>query len=180
MGFRQGAVLFATCFFLGVEFVNFNIDQRLLFQPLTQKSLDDAYFYYATFFNAPIAVRALLHSVMGVGILALIAKLHQWDESAVFFDGTSLGLFMASFIVYMSVVVPGLRTVVTPNELETEEIRQEAVTVLAAGNTLIVFCLVGILALQGGQEWARRSEAQLLAAVEAQEKEASLDEKKKQ
>ena len=33
----------------------------------------------------------LLHGVAAVGILSLIAKLHQWDESAMFFDGTSLG-----------------------------------------------------------------------------------------
>ena len=29
--------------------------------------------------------------MMGVGILALIGKLHKWDESAMFFDGGSLG-----------------------------------------------------------------------------------------
>jgi hypothetical protein len=28
---------------------------------------------------------------MGVGILGLVAKLHKYDESAIFFDGSSLG-----------------------------------------------------------------------------------------
>jgi hypothetical protein len=28
---------------------------------------------------------------MGIGLLALVGKLHKWDDSAVFFDGTSLG-----------------------------------------------------------------------------------------
>lgn len=87
---------------------------------------------------------------------------------------------MAAFVVYMSVVVPGLRTIVTPVAGETEELRREAVRVLAAGNTLIVFCLVGVLALQGGQEWAKRAEARLIAAAEALEKKQVEDEKKKQ
>jgi hypothetical protein len=28
---------------------------------------------------------------MGVGIIALLSKLHKWDESAMFFDGSSIG-----------------------------------------------------------------------------------------
>ena len=28
---------------------------------------------------------------MGFGILGLVAKLQKWDESALFFDGSSLG-----------------------------------------------------------------------------------------
>ncbi|EJD48001.1 Shr3 amino acid permease chaperone [Auricularia subglabra TFB-10046 SS5] len=180
MGFRQGAVLFATCFFLGVQFVNFNTDYRLLFAPLEEQTFSDAFGYYSTFFNAPIGVRALLHSVIGVGIIGLLGKIHKWDESAMFFDGTSLALFMFGFIVYMSVVLPGLRTVVTPTETETEELRREAVRVLAAGNTLIVLCLVGVLALQGGQEWARRTEARLKAALEREESEKEAAAKKDQ
>lgn len=29
--------------------------------------------------------------MMGVGVVGLISKVHKWDESAVFFDGSSLG-----------------------------------------------------------------------------------------
>lgn len=29
--------------------------------------------------------------MVGVGIIGIISKLHQWDESAQFFDGSSLG-----------------------------------------------------------------------------------------
>jgi hypothetical protein len=28
----------------------------------------------------------------GVGIIGLISKLHKWDDSAMFFDGSCLGL----------------------------------------------------------------------------------------
>jgi hypothetical protein len=31
--------------------------------------------------------------LVGVGLIGLVAKLHKWDESALFFDGTCLGAF---------------------------------------------------------------------------------------
>ena len=67
------------------------VDARVLFVPLTDRATDDALAFYATFYRAPGAVKALLHAVMGMGILGLVGKLHRWDESAMFFDGTSLG-----------------------------------------------------------------------------------------
>lgn len=39
-----------------------------------------------------VCLQNLLHGVAAVGILSLIAKLHKWDESAMFFDGSSLGM----------------------------------------------------------------------------------------
>lgn len=33
-----------------------------------------------------------MHGVMGVLILSIIAKLSKWDESAMYFDGGSLGM----------------------------------------------------------------------------------------
>lgn len=39
--------------------------------------------------------QALLHGVMGVGIIGLVGKIHKWDESAMFFDGSSLGTYMS-------------------------------------------------------------------------------------
>lgn len=36
--------------------------------------------------------QALLHGMVGVGIIGIISKLHQWDEGAKFFDGSSLGM----------------------------------------------------------------------------------------
>ena len=35
--------------------------------------------------------QALLHGLIGIGIVAIITKIHRWDESAMFFDGGSLG-----------------------------------------------------------------------------------------
>jgi hypothetical protein len=79
-----------------------------LHQELTEEIVEDGFQFYATFFNAPPAIKvgiplravmsggcsssqAVLHGFMGVGILGLVAKLHKYDESAIFFDGSSLG-----------------------------------------------------------------------------------------
>ena len=35
--------------------------------------------------------QALIHGLMGIGVAAIVAKIHRWDESAMFFDGGSLG-----------------------------------------------------------------------------------------
>jgi len=55
---------------------------------------------------------------------------------------------MFGVLLYMTVVIPGLRTVCTPIEGETRAVQVEALRVLAAGNTLIAACLGLVLALQ--------------------------------
>lgn len=70
-------------------------------------------------------------------------------------------------MLYTTVVIPGIRTVADPIEEETRQDQTEALRVLAAGNTLIVICLGLVIALQAGQEWARRTEAKALADAAA-------------
>ncbi|ETW78944.1 hypothetical protein HETIRDRAFT_420137 [Heterobasidion irregulare TC 32-1] len=175
MGFRQAAVLSSVSFFLGVLFICFNVDYRVLHTQLTDEVVGDAFQFYATFFNAPPAIKALLHAMMGIGILALVGKLHKWDESAVFFDGCSLGAFVFGIAVYTTVTIPSLRTIVDPVVgIDTRDDQIEAVRVLSAGNTILVVLLGAILVMQGGQEYAKRVEARELAKVLAAEN-ASVD-----
>ncbi len=118
------------------------------------------------------SVQALLHALIGIGILGMVSKLHKWDESAMFFDGSSLGTFppitpvlpfglltvqksippIAAYVfgvaVYITVTIPALRTIVTPIKEETREVQLEALSVLSAGNLIIVACLLGVLLLQ--------------------------------
>ncbi|KIJ55386.1 hypothetical protein M422DRAFT_23983 [Sphaerobolus stellatus SS14] len=180
MGFRQAAVLSAVSFFLGVLFICFNIDQKLLFQTLTEQSIGDGFQFYTTFYNAPLAVKGLMHAMIGLGILGLVGKLHAWDESAIFFDGSSLALYVFGVIIYSSVTIGGLRTIVYPSEEDTEETRIEALRVLSAGNTLIILCLVGVLLLQGGQEYARRIQLREVQKAAEKEKVVVEEEKKTQ
>ncbi|KAI6164449.1 Shr3 amino acid permease chaperone [Pisolithus thermaeus] len=171
MGFRQGAVLASCSFFLGVLFICFFVDYRILHQPLTDDIIEDGFQFYATFFNAPPAIKALLHGFIGVGILGLVAKLHAWSDSAVLFDGSSLAAYVFAVAVYLSVTIPSLRTIVTPAEVDARADRIEAMRVLAAGNTIMMVVLGAILVLQGGQEYARRLELKELASAEKAEKE---------
>ncbi|TFL01887.1 Shr3 amino acid permease chaperone, partial [Pterulicium gracile] len=156
MGFKQAAVLAPISFFLGVLFICFNIDHKLLFTDHTDEAIADGFHFYTTFFNAPPAIKALLHGLVAVGILSLVAKLHTWSESAMLFDGTSLIAYVFGVVMYLSVVIPSLRTIATPLAEETAEVRLEAMTVLSAANVLIILCLCAILMLQAGQAYAHR------------------------
>ncbi|KAJ6625023.1 Shr3 amino acid permease chaperone [Mycena sp. CBHHK59/15] len=171
MGFRQAAVLGPVCFFLGVLFICFNIDHHVLWGAHTAETVADGFQFYTTFFNAPPAIKAMLHGMIGVVLIGLVAKLHTWDDSAMFFDGSSLVVVVFGLAVYLTVTVPTLRTIVTPAEVDTEQDRMEAMGVLSAGNIIIMFCLGLVLLLQGGQEYARRMDAR---EAEGKQKEAAV------
>ncbi|OCH91023.1 hypothetical protein OBBRIDRAFT_775931 [Obba rivulosa] len=180
MGFRQAAVLSAVSFFLGVLFICLNVDYRVLFTPLTEPVIRDGLEFYATFYQSPPAIKArpaLLHAVMGVGIIGLVGKLHRWDETAMFFDGSSLAAYVFSVAVYLAVGVPASRAIATPLEEHTREDQIEALRVLSAGNTIIIVLLGLVLVLQAGEEYTRRVEAREVAqAAEKTAKTAAKDE----
>ncbi|KAF8227541.1 hypothetical protein L208DRAFT_1424705 [Tricholoma matsutake] len=172
MGFKQAAVLAPVSFFLGVFFICFNVDHRILWGQMTEDVVADGFQFYATFFNAPPAIKALLHGMVGVGIIGLVSKLHKWDDSAMFFDGSCLGAYVLCISIYLTVIIPALRTIVTPLEgVDTREDRIEAMRVLSAGNVMIMVGLGAILVLQAGQEYARRAEMKALARLNENRKE---------
>jgi len=180
MGFKQAAVLSPISFFLGVLFICFNVDHRILYGELTADAINDGFTFYTTFFNAPPAIKALLHAMGGIGVIGLLSKLLKWDESALFFDGSSMAAYIFGIAVYVAVTIPALRTIVTPiKDVDTREDQIEALRILAAGNTIIVVILGAILVLQAGQEYTKRLEAKELAKFQAREKAASADKKDK-
>ncbi|KAF8998600.1 Shr3 amino acid permease chaperone [Cyathus striatus] len=175
MGFRQAAVLAPVCFFLGVLFICFNVDHKILWTELTDDVVADGFQFYTTFFNAPPAIKALLHGMMGVGLIGLVSKLHNWDESAIFFDGSSLVTFVFAIAVYLTVIIPTLP--------ETRNDQIEALRVLSAGNIIIIMCFGLVLVLQAGQEYSRRQEAKALSRLEEERKkkaDTALSDKKDQ
>ncbi|TFK91710.1 Shr3 amino acid permease chaperone [Polyporus arcularius HHB13444] len=181
MGYRQAAVLVSVSFFLGVLLICLNVDYRILFTPLTDSVIRDGYEFYTTFYNSPPAIKAsaLLHAVVLLGLVGLLGKLHHWDDSAMFFDGSSLAAYIFSLAVYLTVGIPACRTVADPiPDVDSEQDRIEALRVLSAGNTIIILLLGGVLALQAGEQWSRRLEAKIVAEATAAEKSKVAPEKK--
>jgi len=176
MGYRQAAVLASVSFFLGVLFICLNVDYRILFTPLTDEVVRDGMEFYTTFFRAPPAIKALMHAVMGMGLVGLVGKLHKWDESAIFFDGSSIAAYVFALSVYITVGVPSSRTVADPVEgVDTRQDQIEALRILSAGNTIIIVLLGAVLALQAGEEYARRAEEKERAKFLETEKEVKVD-----
>ncbi|KAF8159753.1 Shr3 amino acid permease chaperone [Crassisporium funariophilum] len=176
MGFKQAAILAPVSFFLGVLFICFNVDHRLLWGEITEDVITDGFQFYTTFFNAPPAIKALLHGMVGVGLIGFLSKLHKWDESAMFFDGSSLAAYVFGIVVYLTVIINSLRTIVDPiANVDTREDQVMALQVLSAGNVIIISCLALILLLQAGQEWAKRTEATAMAEWESQKHKTAVE-----
>jgi ER membrane protein SH3 len=91
MGFRTGFVLVSVSFLSGVLFIASLYDFPLLYSQHDKHDLDVALKFYLSLFQAPTAVSALLHGMIGLGLIGLLAKLHRWTETAKWFDGVSLG-----------------------------------------------------------------------------------------
>jgi len=148
---------------------------------VTDDVINDGFQFYTTFFNAPPAIKALLHGMVGVGLIGFISKLHHWDESAMYFDGGRLAAYMFGVVVYLTVTINSLRTIVNPVEnVDTREDQIEAMRVLSAGNVIMVACLALILVLQAGQELVKRAEANAAIEVEKQKNSSDIGEKKNQ
>lgn len=103
--------------------------------------------------------------MMGIGIACLLGKLHKWDESAIWFDGSSLGMtkpitfvsqanefrtavFVFAITVYLAVTIPALKAVVNPADADSEFTLEQSLGVLGAGNTIIAGLLLLILVMQ--------------------------------
>lgn len=110
MGFLQSIVVGSCAFLVGLVFVCQTVDVPLLYSTPTAADLQNAYTFYEIWYAAPSAVKAVLHVASAIPLFALVVKLHRWSESAMFFDGSSLVLHMASLILYITVHVPSLRT----------------------------------------------------------------------
>ncbi|KIY52895.1 hypothetical protein FISHEDRAFT_34242 [Fistulina hepatica ATCC 64428] len=177
MAFKEGTVLVPTCFFLGVLFICLNIDYRILFQPFDLQTYETAYQFYTIFYTAPQAIKSALHGLMGVAIFGLISKLVKWDDSAMFFDGSCLVAYVFGFSVYVTVIIPSLKTVVEPVDVDTEADRQQALSVVSASNVILMGLMGIVLTLQAGQIYAERQDAKAKAEfLEEERKEKAKSE----
>ncbi|WVR03085.1 hypothetical protein IAU60_000074 [Kwoniella sp. DSM 27419] len=174
MAFLQSMVLGSCAFILGVVFVCQVVDVPLLYQPLTDQGIENAYTFYGMWWEAPGAIKAMFHVALFMPLVALLVKLHKWNESAMFFDGSCIALHLATLIIYLTVHITSLRTFLPestttttfsilpsppPREIPaSSEEKIEAVRVLAAGNALVGLLTLGVIGMQIGQEYARRQE----------------------
>ncbi|WWC90189.1 uncharacterized protein L201_005122 [Kwoniella dendrophila CBS 6074] len=174
MGFSQSVVLGSCSFILGMVFVCQVVDIPLLYMPVTEQALENAYSFYQMWYEAPGAVKALFHVALGLPLFALLFKLHKWNESAMFFDGSSIAMHLATIILYLTIHIQSLRTFLPESTVTTtysilpqppkREIpptnaeKIESVRVLSAGNALVGLLTLGVIFMQIGQEYAKRQE----------------------
>lgn len=163
------------CFFLGVLFASFPYDFPLLWTsaPVPPAYYDQLETHLKFVHQSPPLIARLLSMIISVGFLGFFIKLFRPSEANVLFDGASLVLYLIGTGVYIANIVKGLRTVSAgiwddPDAFETvsgpltgEVVlgREDSLQVLSASNTILALILVGVLALQIGQWYAERREA---------------------
>lgn len=92
MGFRTGFVLSSCAFLFGALFIASIYDFPLLYyKPWDETAPARAEAFYLSLHQGPTAITALLHGMIALGIVGLLAKLHRWTDTAMWFDGAGLG-----------------------------------------------------------------------------------------
>ncbi|PKI84478.1 Protein csh3 [Malassezia vespertilionis] len=180
MGFRSGFVLGSIFFIYGVLFVTSTYDIPLIFhKPLSLDAFGRAEQFYLGLFYGPNSIKALLHAIMGAGVLGLALKVHRWTLNDKYFGMSSIVLYVGSLVMYLSVILPNIRALVHSSdeyyllravfehsterasdptmELILEE-RVSLVQVISATNLMIAAALFGVLLLQGGEWYAIRQD----------------------
>ncbi|MBW0547389.1 hypothetical protein O181_087104 [Austropuccinia psidii MF-1] len=229
--FSSGVLFASVGFLVGTLFMALVTDHGLLYtsQPTTLDAYLRAEHYYLTLWTSPLAVKALFHVILLIPIFTLCIRLARYTESAIYFDGISLGLVLLVFALYTGSTVPNIRKLASApstqaladlinlsagatefdpsspisffnrflmllsspanligkssqikqsqEELQkhleskpiTDQARKELLSVTAAGHSIALFLLVGIIILQIGKIYAEREDARLQAEFEENE-----------
>jgi len=175
MAVKRGVVVVTTGFLMGALFLGLPTFSSVLFESSTPAANERLERYFARWWEAPVAVKALLHADMVLGLIALCLKFAEWSDVAFYFDGMSILAFVVCVSLYVGVLVPGLRDLNPHSSMSgrsfftslyyrvdrgttktfTEDVpmnRQEHIAVLAASCVIALAALILVLILQAG-EW---------------------------
>ena len=158
---------------IGLLYITSTYDYPLLFQQgFTQSDVDKSVGFYLSMYQAPLSVKALVHSVFGLGLIGIVVKIVRWGEQDKYFGSVSL-------LLYVSVEIPNMRVLAAPEEknivhravFDAEDTRKvenyefypltgreraSVVQVIGATNVIITALLAGVLLMQGGEWYSTR------------------------
>lgn len=165
---------------IGLLYITSTYDYPLLFQQgFTQSDVDKSVGFYLSMYQAPLSVKALVHSVFGLGLIGIVVKIVRWGEQDKYFGSVSLLLYFSSLLMYVSVEIPNMRVLAAPEEknivhravFDAEDARKvedyefypltgreraSVVQVIGATNVIITALLAGVLLMQGGEWYSTR------------------------
>ncbi|KNC30285.1 hypothetical protein FF38_11045 [Lucilia cuprina] len=161
-----GAMLVASGFILGAIYANWSYDYYLLWvSPTPADMLEKALEHYRLKATQPAILHHVLHAVFLFGGLSAVVKLFKPSESNTLFDGGSLFLFFICVVFYITNMIPASYSL---NSGDWADIDSETgVKYIGASQILMVFTIIGVLALQFGQWWASNEDARLLAEFQS-------------
>ncbi|ORY77391.1 ER membrane protein SH3-domain-containing protein [Protomyces lactucae-debilis] len=151
----QAVILSTTMFCLGCLLMNWTVDHKTLWESgPTPAAFDAAEHHYRSLYQVPHVVKHTLHTIIGVGILAHVVKMHKGNQSNTLFDGGSLVLTMIAVMLYVSNLVKGIEALAL--QAYEDLTREDSIRVIAASNVILGLVLFGVLVLQIGQGYAEQ------------------------
>lgn len=168
-GLASLVIVASTSFALGIVFTNWSADHDVLWisNDPTVESINASELHYILLAKCPRIMHIFLNCVVGVGIIAHLAKLYRGQEYNVLFDGASLVLYMIGVILYGSSSMTGIRSI---RDGEYGDLsKADSLRVLAASHVILAVVLIGVLILQGGGWYAERALQREILELEARE-----------
>ncbi|KAL4402278.1 Protein Csh3 [Malassezia pachydermatis] len=155
-------------------------DYPLLFHgAFGKEEVRNAIDFYLSIYSAPLSVKALIHAIIGLGMIGIVAKIVRWQENDKYFGSISLLLYFVSVLMYIGVNIPNMRALKYPDEMRivhravfdaeayrkvenydfkplSERETTSVVQVISATNVIITVLLAGVLLMQIGEWYAVR------------------------
>ncbi|CAH2354180.1 secretory component protein Shr3p [[Candida] railenensis] len=148
-----GLIIAATSFGLGVIYGNAPYDQATLFQyDPSGQNFERSLAHYILWANTPMYVHYVLHGVFVLGLIGCFIKLYKPNDEATYFEYGTLGLYVLSFIIYLTNLRTGVNSCLYDSWGEVD--MPTGINVMAASQIMIVLVLVGVLTMQGGLYYA--------------------------
>lgn len=179
-GQRALHVWYACYLRQGLLYIASSYDYPILFHGAfgpeqVERSVD----FYLSVYDAPLSVKALIHAVMGLGLVGIVTKIVRWQENDKYFGSASLALYFGSILMYISISIPNMRVLARPDDMpivhravfDADAFRKvedyefkplslrettSVVQVLGATNVIITALLSGVLLMQAGEWYASR------------------------
>ncbi len=85
------------------------MDHRTLWEAPTEFALNIAEQHYRTLADVPRIIAVTLHTVIGLGLVGHVMKLHKGNQSNTLFDGGSLILMLVAVVIYGANILRGNR-----------------------------------------------------------------------
>jgi hypothetical protein len=144
---------------------NFPYDFKTLYTTgATQEDFSNSLRHYQTWAQIPRVAIHILHAFIGLGFVGMAIKIYKPDDETKYFEYGTLLLYVVAVCIYLTNLKIGAESALAGQWGDVDQ--NTGLNVIAASETMILFLLGFIIALQAGLYWAQVDYAQRLEQFE--------------